>query len=208
MRFILYALCALSLPVSAQKATEILDQAATAFEKAGGVSIAFAMHVRGGAQSESFEGAIRIKGAKFTLATPDMHVWYDGQTQWTYMEQSREVNITEPQGDDLSSINPALLLRTYKKEYTASFKGESTAASGKTACDVELAPKKKGDIVKVNLQIEKLSSLPARISIEAKDGSHTIIQVNSFTAGLDQPDSLFTFDASLFPDAEVIDLRR
>ncbi|OAV63861.1 Outer membrane lipoprotein-sorting protein [Bacteroidales bacterium Barb6] len=195
--------------LSAQDAAEITDRAAAVYENGKGVSVAFALQVRAGVQqaAESFEGVIQMKGDKFMLVIPGTRVWYDGKTQWTYMERNGEVNLTEPTGEELQYTNPALLLRMYKKGYTASLKGESTAANGKTAYDVELTPKKKGDIVKVSLQIEKYSFLPARISVESKNGGLTTVQIKSFTAGLNQPDSFFVFDGKQFPDAEVIDLR-
>ncbi|MDH6533723.1 hypothetical protein D0T51_01830 [Parabacteroides sp. 52] len=194
---------------SAQKGADILDKAAGVWEKANGLSATFALHVRGEAQqiNESFEGVIQIKGDKFTWQTPDMHVWYDGKTQWSYAERTGEVNVTEPSGEELQQSNPTLLLRMYKKGYKANYLGESTAANGKTAYDVELTPKKKEDIVKVVLQIEKISSLPARITIEAKNGTRTTIQIDKLTTGLDQADAFFVFDAKAYPDAEVIDLR-
>lgn len=207
-------LCAVSLvlpcvPLSAQNAAEITDRAAAIYENGKGVSVAFALHIRAGVQqtAESFEGVIQMKGDKFTLVISGTRVWYDGKTQWTYMERNREVNLTEPTGEELQYTNPALLLRMYKKGYTASLKGESTTVNGKTAYDVELTPKKKGDIMKVSLQIEKYSSLPARIAVESKGGGLATVQIKSFTAGLNQPDSFFVFDSKQFPNVEMIDLR-
>lgn len=199
-----------AMNISAQNnATQILDKAADTFEQANGISAEFSLHVRGDVQqvSESFEGIIQMKADKFTLKTPDAYVWYDGKTQWTYMTRNEEVNVTEPTGEELQYTNPVLLLSMYKKGYTATYKGESTAANGKTAYDIELTPKKKGDIVKVSLQIEKSSSLPARVVIDAKNGTYTMIQINKVTTALNQPDSFFVFDKESYPDADIIDLR-
>lgn len=208
LRFIgIAACCFFVLPLSAQNGEDILKKAATIYEQSNGLSAPFTMHMREGEYSESFEGEIQIKGDKFTLRTPDMLVWYDGKTQWCYMVRNEEVNMTEPAGDELTTINPVLLLQSYKKGYTASFKGESTAASGKTAYDVELIPRKKEDINRIVLQIEKISSLPVRISIELKNGGNTTIQIGKMSTGLNQPDSFFVFNSKDYQDAEVIDLR-
>ena len=43
---------------------------------------------------ESFEGTIQMKGDKFTLVTPDALTWFNGTTQWTYVERNDEVNVT------------------------------------------------------------------------------------------------------------------
>jgi len=195
--------------VSAQKGEDILGKAADAYEKSNGISASFAFHIRNEVQhvSESFEGMIQMKGDKFTLTTPDMRVWYDGKTQWTYWLRNEEVNIGEPTGEELQYTNPAILLRTYKKGYNAKYIGESTATSGKTAYDIELTPKKKGDIIRISLQIEKTSSFPARIAIEDKNGSKTMIQIDRLTSGVNQPESSFVFNNEEFPEVEMIDLR-
>ncbi len=192
----------------AQSATGIVDKAAAAYEKANGISATFALHTRmEGQGAESFEGQIQMKSDKFTLVTPDMHIWYDGKTQWVYVERNEEVNVTTPTGAELQSTNPIVLLRTYKKDYNATLKGESTADSGKTAYDIELTPKKKGEFTRVELQIEKLSGMPSRITVQMKNGTTTTIRISRLQTGLNQADSFFAFNPKEYPDAEVIDLR-
>lgn len=192
-------------PLSAQNGAALLDKAAEAYEKANGISASFALHYQSPQTSESFEGQIQMKGDKFTLVAPGMQMWYDGKTQWRYSND--EVNITEPTGEELQYINPAVLLRTYKKGYEAKYIGESTAPSGKIACDVELKPKKKSDITRISLQIEKISSFPSRIVIEDKNGTRTTIQIDKLTSGVNQPEESFVFNNEQYPDALVIDLR-
>lgn len=193
----------------AQNAADVLSKAAAAYDKSNGISASFTMQTRSAGQGkgDSFEGTIQMKGDKFTLDTPDAQTWYDGTTQWTYMERNEEVNVTTPTGEELQFTNPALLLSMYKKGFTATYKGESTAANGKAAYDVELVPKKKGDIVKVELQIEKFSNFPAKITVTSKNGMSSTIQIRQLKTGLNQPDSFFVFKERDFPDAEIIDLR-
>ena len=90
---------------------------------------------------------------------------------------------------------------------SAAYKGESTAPNGKAAYDVELTPKKKGDIVKVELQIEKYSNFPARITVSSKNGVSSTIQISQLKTGINQPDRFFVFNEGDYPDVEVIDLR-
>ena len=94
-----------------------------------------------------------------------------------------------------------------KKGFSATYKGESTAPNGKAAYDVELTPKKKGDIVKVELQIEKYSNFPARITVTSKNGVSSTIQISQLKTGINQPDRFFVFNEEDYPDVEVIDLR-
>ena len=204
---VLFLICATT--VSAQNATSILDKAAAAYENSKGLTAHFAMQTRSEVQkvSESFDGTIDIKGDKFVLKTPDMITWFDGTTQWSYVERNEEVNVTTPSGEELQMTNPALLLRSYKKGFTAAYKGESTAPNGKAAYDIELTPKKKSDITQVTLQIEKFSGLPASISVATKNGIHTTIRISQMKMGVNQPDNFFVFNKKEYPDAEIIDLR-
>lgn len=193
----------------AQSAASILSKAASIYEEANGITASFAMRTHSEQQqaSESMEGTIHMKGDKFVLLTPGTSTWFNGKTQWTYIENTDEVNVSNPTGEELQFTNPALLLRMYKSGFTPFLKGESTAQSGKSAYDVELTPKKKGDILKVELQIEKISSLPVRIAITTKQGVSTTIQISKFKAGVNHPDSFFTFKQSDYPNVEVVDLR-
>ncbi|WP_455641328.1 LolA family protein [Parabacteroides sp.] len=193
----------------AQNAASILDKAASAYENSNGMSASFTLNTRSEVQkvSESFEGTINMKGDKFTWVTPDMITWFDGTTQWTYVERNEEVNVSTPTGDELQFTNPALLLRMYKKGFTPKYLGESTASNGKAAYDIELTPKKKGDITRVELQIEKFSGFPASIKVEAKNGVSNTIHISNLKTGVNQPDAFFVFKESDYPDAEVIDLR-
>ncbi len=195
--------------LAAQNATDILDKAASLYNSSNGITATFTIRTHSEIQNtaESFEGTINLKGDKFTLVTPDMITWFDGTTQWAYMPVIGEVNVSTPTSDELQLINPAILLGNYKKGFTAKYKGESTASNAKAAYDIELTPKKKGDIIKVELQVVKYSGMPARIVVEYKNKLSNTIHISNLKTGIDQPDSFFQFDESTYPDAEIIDLR-
>lgn len=206
---LLCLLLGFNLEGGAQNATSILDKAASAYEGSNGLKAYFTMQTRSDVQkvSESFDGTIDIKGDKFVLKTPDMITWFDGTTQWSYVERNEEVNVSTPTGEELQTTNPALLLRSYKKGFSATLKGESTAPNGKAAYDIELMPKKKSDIIRVELQIEKFSGLPASIAVFAKNGLSNTIRIGKMETGVNQPDSFFVFNEKDYPDAEIVDLR-
>lgn len=193
----------------AQEAQAILDQAAQAYEQSNGIKANFAIHSVVPQQniSESFEGVINMKGDKFKLETPDMITWYNGETQWVYLMRNEEVNASTPSGDELQLTNPAVLLRQYKKGFAVQYKGTSTTRQAKSAYDITLTPKKKSDIQQVELQIEKVSHIPAAITITDKNGATVSIHISKWETGKNQADSFFSFNESDYPDAEVIDLR-
>ena len=148
-----------------------------------------------------------MKNEKFKSQTPDMITWYDGKTQWTYMDRTEEVNVTEPDGAELQFTNPIVFINSYEKGFKASLKGTSTTRQGKSAYDIELTPKKKGDITKVTIQIEKNTGNLASIDIEAKNGLRNTIVISKWQTNMNQPDNFFVFNEEDYPDAEVVDLR-
>ena len=195
--------------VSAQGAADLLDKAAAKYEHSNGISATFELRTKTPTQpaGDRMEGKIEMRGEKFVLETADVKTWFDGTTQWSYVENNEEVNVSNPTGDELKMTNPVLLLSSYQKGFKATYKGESTATNGKSVFDIELTPKKKSDIEKVELQIEKYASLPARISIVSKNGVTTTIEISKIKTGVNQADSFFVFNEADYPDVEVIDLR-
>lgn len=194
-----------SLGADAQNAATLLDKAATQYTQSNGIKALFSLQTTGG--GDRVEGTIQMRDDKFRLELPGTITWFDGQTQWSYVEHNEEVNITTPTAEELPFTNPALLLRTYKKGFAAVYKGESTAANGKMAYDLELTPKKKSDLIKVTLQIEKQSGQPVRIVLHTKNGINSTLQITQLQTNQNQPDRFFVFNEADYPDAEVIDLR-
>ena len=108
----------LTLPVFAQKQAQaklMLDKTAAAFEKAGGVQADFTVEAfnKGGSLGKAI-GNIKLKGEKFLLKTSETISWFDGETQWSYLTQNDEVNISTPTEEELQGMNPYALLYLYK----------------------------------------------------------------------------------------------
>ena len=194
---------------TAQTAETIFEEAAKTYEKSNGISAQFAANMQSEklGVSESFEGTIQMKGDKFVLITPGMRTWYDGKTQWTYIVSTDEVNLTTPTGDDLQFVNPMILLRSYKKDFNLKYIGESTADTGRMAHDLQLTAKRNSDIEKIDVQIEKTTSLPVRMTVYMKNGLRSLIRISKMLTGINQPDSFFTFNPADYPDAFIVDLR-
>lgn len=156
--------------------------------------------------NESFEGTLTIKGDKFALNTPDIKNWFDGITLWTYAIGTREVNISHPTRNDRQFINPLLFLHNYKKDFTVSHTGESTTQNSKMAYDIVMIPKKQDDVEKIELQVEKSTSLPSRIVTLMKNDIRNTITIKAIVS-VNLPDTKFVFPEKDFPDAEIVDLR-
>ncbi|MDR2496510.1 MAG: hypothetical protein LBD21_05220 [Tannerellaceae bacterium] len=211
MKLTLYIYVALALqaiPVAAQTSADaILEKSAKAYRDAKGISATFSIQTQTGATTESAEGIINMQGDKFTLATPGILTWYDGLTQWVYLTEANEVNISTPEGEELRLTNPAVLIRDYRKGFKAEYGGEATGRSGRMIHQVELKPTGKSDIAGIELQIDKAGSLPSYIRISMKNGTYSAIRIANLQTGLSRPDGFFAFPEGKYPGAEVIDLR-
>ena len=201
-------LSVLSCAVYAQKADDILNKSTEAYKKANGIKVDFHLNSKSDKQniSESFEGKIEMNGEKFLLTTADMIVWFDGKTQWTYIAQNEEVTVSEPTSDELHQINPLILLSNYKKNFKASYIGESSLPNGK-AFKVKLSSKDKKNGETVELEVDKKTYLPVRIVADLGNGFKTTIAIRHLEADVNYSSSYFVFKKAVFPQAEIIDLR-
>ncbi|MDR2917499.1 MAG: outer membrane lipoprotein carrier protein LolA [Tannerella sp.] len=204
---ILFAASGIPAKMNAQTpdADAIIEKTSQLYEKWGGMDIRFAANIRSekSGTSESFEGTILMKKNKFVLTTPDMKTWFNGTTQWTY--RSGEVNVVTPSGSELRFLNPMLLLQDYKKDFNALYIGESTSANAKMAYDIALTPKKKDDIEKIEVQIEKSTSLPVKLVVTMRNNMYNTITIKSIEAN-NPPDGIFTFPKAEYPDVEIFEL--
>ena len=87
---------------SAQTAKEVLDKTAATVSAKQGAQASFTIN----GQSMNASGTIAIKGKKFHATTAQATIWFDGKTQWTYMKNNDEVNISNPTESQLAAINP------------------------------------------------------------------------------------------------------
>jgi outer membrane lipoprotein-sorting protein len=202
-----------TLPVFAQKdakAKEWLDKSSEAFNKAGALSVDFTMNIKDipGDVSESFNGSIDLKGDKFHLDVPDMETWFDGKTQWVLQKGWDEVSVTEPTAQEAQALNPAVIFSIYKKGCNYKYKGEKTSVKGKKVQEVELIPHApKSDMTKIVMQIGSNDFMPVKIHIFYKNKIENIIHIQKYRKNPNLADSVFVFDKTKYPKAEIIDLR-
>ena len=202
---LLVALC-MGLTAAAQEnneARQLLDRVADTFRQAEGVEIAFEVRAPEGTS----EGRIRLKGEKFRLDTEGITTWFDGRTQWTYLENSDEVNVSEPTAEELQSINPYAFIGLYKQGYTYRV-GARKNYQGKAIDEIDLqAENPKQEIQAVKLYVDKRNAQPLYIKITDCNKNINEIEVTSLKKALLLPDNRFIFDTKQYPNAEVIDLR-
>ena len=148
-------------------------------------------------------GSLTMSGRCFKLITDRLSIWYDGKTQWTYIPDNEEVNITEPTPDELMETNPVEIINASMSKYSA--RVVSTDGNVRT---IELKPLNAGgSIVSAELSIDTVRNLPTRIVAVFTNGRRLIANIATVKIGKAIGRSAFVYDTKLHPSAETIDLR-
>lgn len=195
--------------VNAQNAKDILDKCNAAYNKAGGITATFTINAQDVKNKTTYsqDGQAQLKGNKFRVEVVDGVTWFDGKTQWVYDKGSDEVNISTPSGEDLAGISPSVLLSIYKVGFKLNYKGEKKE-NGKSVYVVELVPeKKKSEINKMSISVDKLTYLFTSLTMYNKDGMNNELIVKKMQTGVNIDNSKFSFSKKEYPKAEVVDLR-
>ena len=192
----LIAATLISAATFAQTAKSVLDKAAANITVKSGVQAKFKMTGSMGNTS----GTIAIKGRKFHATTPQAIVWFDGKTQWTYMKNNDEVNVTTPTESQLQAINPYNFINLYKNGYDATLN-----SSGKDYVVHLTASTKDKKIRELFITVNKSSNTPTQVKL-LQGTKWTIFDISDLKKQ-DVTDSQFRFNAKDFPQAEIIDLR-
>lgn len=190
-----------------KKATEILDAFKEKSQTYQTIQVEFAYTMENDKEDifEEFNGILFIKGDSYRLSIAGQLIICDGETIWTYLEDAEEIQINAVEDDD-ESITPSRLFTTYYDDHKPKYAGESQQ-EGKTIHSIELTPVSVKSYAKILLEIEKTSLEPVKINIFDKSGSTFTYTITKFATDIPLGDDKFTFNASAFPDAEIIDMR-
>ena len=196
--FTLWMLALLPYCISAQtdaKAAEVLDKVLEDLSDNG---------IR--ADFEGSEtGFLLLKGEKFYLNNGNVQSWYDGKTQWSYVADTEEVNISHPTLEELQGINPYLILMRYKTDFNYTYKGSQTR-NGVKGHEIVLTPKHSEQSEVIRVFISKTYH-PLAMKMEQNGQTLSEINVTSYKTDQKLEDGMFHFNKSLFPNAEIIDMR-
>ena len=197
--FTFWMLALLPFCISAQtdtKAAEVLDKVLEDLSKSSGIRVDF-----GGSET----GFLLLKGEKFYLNNGSIQSWYDGKTQWSYLADTEEVNISHPTLEELQGINPYLILMRYKSDFNYAYKGNGTR-NGVKGHEIILTSKhsEHSDIIRVFV-----TTTYQPLAMKMEQNGRTLSEINVISYKINQKleDGMFKFNISLFPNAEIIDMR-
>ena len=126
-------------------------------------------------------------------------VWYNGKTQWSYMKQNNEVNVSTPDASQRARMNPYVFVNVYKKGYKMSMKNVGNSK------EIHLTATGKSAIPQMYIIVDNKTSVPSHVKM-LMNGSWTSVVISNFTRA-NISDAYFSFNAKDFPKAEIVDLR-
>lgn len=181
-------------------AAQLLERIAAKIDSAPSVSVKFTISGSDGPVS----GSMTIAKERFVMTTPDMSVWFNGLTQWTFLQSTSEVSITEPTSGELLESNPFVIINHYKDGYTCR---KLTPSGGHQR--VELTPRKgvQSAIKSAIVTIDSKTDTPTAISVTFSGGTALSVSITSMTVGKGLPLTTFDYDKKKYPAKEIIDLR-
>lgn len=157
---------------------------------------------------ETQQGTLYAKASvnKYKVAMTSQDLISDGKSQWTYLKDDKEVQLTSVDNSD-DVINPAKIFTLYEKGYKYLYTGDSKIG-GKVYQMIDLSPiDTKKSFFKIRLSIDKAAKQISNVLIFDKNGSKYTYAIKSFVPNVKVPESTFAFDAKKYPGVEVVDLR-
>ncbi len=150
--------------------------------------------------NESKKGIIYVNGDAFKLDTEDQLIISDGETNWIYLVDENEVNITE--GTDDETLNPSSIFTMYENGYKYKYVKDDG-----THHHIELYPTQSGAFSRIEMKINKAKMEISSFTMVDKQGSQFTYIIDKFIADKEYSSGFFKFDTSSYPGVDVIDLR-
>ncbi len=206
---ILFLLVNTSFGQSDPKAVEILDKVSAHMKTFKTMYAEFQFILENNQENitDKRYGKIWIKGSKYKIDMMGTETYFDGKTQWTYLKESNEVNVTNPEQEDDESINPAKIFDIYQKGFRVKFvtqKFEGTRA----IYVINLFPTDKSKpFSRITLKVDKDKKELFVFKRFDKDGNYYTIKIGKITPNKVMTDDMFLFNKVKYPGVEVVDLR-
>ena len=154
-------------------------------------------------------GTLQMKGNKFKLEFKGQTIFCDTKTQWTYIKESNEVQVNNaPDPNQTDNINPVNVFTLYEKGYKYRYDKEDVVDGIKVDI-ISLFPldQNKKSFHTIKLTIDRIKKQIISVKILNKNGTSNTINVKTFNANAEMPDTMFKFNIADNKGVEVVDLR-
>jgi outer membrane lipoprotein-sorting protein len=152
---------------------------------------------------ESDSGLLQLKGNKFKLSLLGNETYYDGETQWVFMTEEKEVNISTPDLSEEMSLSPQSIFTMYEKGFRFKILSQDGDLSS-----IEMFPDNRElPFFKVLLVLNTSLNTFVEVVAYGRDGTDTRVIIDEMEKGLNLKDDVFVFNSTTYPDVEIIDMR-
>jgi outer membrane lipoprotein carrier protein len=188
------------------QAIKILDSFSSRASKAPSVSMSFSMITTDLTEnkSDTVNGSIILSGDKYKLILGDNIVWFNGATNWNYLDAEKEVTITKPDKKDHSFQNrPSEIFSMYKSGYKSRLIEEKPGS-----CLIDLYPEDiRSELVRVRLAINKPDLNLISMEYKRSDGLVITLKISEYDLKQKPDPATFVFQAEKYKEAEINDMR-
>lgn len=195
-----------------ESAKAILDKVAERYVSKNSIEVGFEFNIQLADRPERKEKGTMVQdGEKFRIISEAQHIYCDETAVWYYLVEDNEVQINDYDGDDsgeMGFVSPKDLLRQYQSGAFEYGLLDIQTKIGQSLARIEFKPNDQySDYSKLRITIEQGKSAIEMIEAFGKDGSRYAMNVVKETFGKSYTDGFFTFDAALYPDVYIEDLR-
>ena len=212
--FIMLIICMFAaFAMSAQGTTaqmEILDQVAAKTEKYVGLKIDFTMYVENlhNAKRDSYKGNAVYKQGLYKMNIMGQVVYSDGKTNWTYLKDAEEINITNNSENEAFMTNPQAILKDYKSKFKVNYISDKFEKN-RALLEFDFFPKQieNKKYSKITIRIDKTKKQIFSVRYVGKDGVNYLVEIDKMLENPTIADSEVKFNKASYPGAEIIDMR-
>jgi hypothetical protein len=193
-----------------QAAESYLNKISSDFSVDQAVHLLF-NYVREDLQAETkFEGSgsLVIQEDKYKIELDEALIYFDGEKQYSLNKEIEEVYISIPDHESQEFVfsDPLRLLRNYKEKFKYRLMGESSIGSINSQ-EVQLYPEELGGpYALLKIHFSRDTDQLKAIVIRQKDGIIYTMIINEMEKKDTQDLKYFQFNASEFPNVDVIEL--
>ena len=186
-----------------RSARAVLEQLSTTYSQMPAFSIDFTYELKQpGEKLQNLEGKGFFQGNMYRLFFGKEEIYNNGQTQWVYLPESKELTITTAEPNKQFELSS--LLNSYRQGYRYRILPTKTSSIQL----VELVPLDKTEpFFKIQLKIDVQSLFLHSNKIFYKDGSRHTYHIHRCLESKKQSLRYFSFDTRAQKNLDIIDLR-
>lgn len=205
---IVLLLASMSFAQKDKKAEAILSKVSATYKAYNSFRVNFSLTMYNKEEfiNDASMGSADIKNDMYKISIMGVDTYFDGKTRYSYLIDSEEINITEPDEEDSELANPAKIFDLYKTGFNYSIVKQYKSA-GANLVEIKLIPIEEKDYSHVVLVINKDKSNVISFTTVGKDGNDVILKMIKLEIKHSFENSYFMLNLKKYPDAEIIDMR-